>query len=61
MCREDDGMLFSIGEDGVLRQYKEPFATIECPTEEDYNCLINLANENKELKEKLKKYESEEK
>lgn len=33
---DNDGILVSIDEDGVCRRYKEPYATIECPTEEDY-------------------------
>lgn len=33
-----------MGEDGVFREYKEPFATVECETEEDFE-LIKTAVE----------------
>lgn len=35
----DNEIMFTIGEDGVLREYKEPYATIECETEEDFEKL----------------------
>lgn len=34
-----DGIKVVIGEDGVVRMYEEPFATIECATEEDFEYI----------------------
>lgn len=34
-----DGLIMRIGEDGVCREYKEPYATVECDTEEDFKAL----------------------
>lgn len=31
-----------IGEDGTVKEYKEPYATIECATEEDFKKIENL-------------------
>ena len=38
MEMEKEHLLY-IGEDGIAREYKEPFATIECQTEEDYEYI----------------------
>lgn len=67
---EDDGMIFAVGEDGTLTEYEEPYSSIECPTEEDYNRLVELLKLGKnvdklgltrlysELKEKQMSYEN---
>lgn len=36
---KEKALLLYIGKDGIAREYKEPFATIECPREEDYNYI----------------------
>ena len=46
MC-EDNGMIFSIGEDGTLREYREPYTTIECETKEDYDKLSGILEQHK--------------
>ena len=53
---EGDGILLQIGEDGVVRKYEEPYATIECPTEEDFNNLVSASG--KQVAEKPRKLES---
>ena len=35
----ENEILLRMNEDGVFEEYKEPFATIDCPTEEDYRHL----------------------
>ena len=34
-----EGILLRMNEDGVFEEYKEPFMTIECPTEQDFQHL----------------------
>ena len=46
----DDEMRFSIGDDGKLTEYEEPYSTIECKTEEDYDKLLVLINKSKRMK-----------
>ena len=43
-----------INEDGTAELHKEPYATIECETQADYERLVGLLEENKELKKKIK-------
>lgn len=35
----DDGIMLVQNEDGKFEKYKEPFATIECQTEEDFKMI----------------------
>lgn len=44
----NDGIMLSIGEDGVAREYREPYSTIECETKEDFDKLSNILKQNKE-------------
>lgn len=43
----NEEMTFSIGEDGTLTKYEEPYSSIECKTEEDYNRLLELLEKGK--------------
>lgn len=43
----NDGLKLSIGDDGVFRKYEEPFGSIDCQTEEDYNKLVELLERGK--------------
>lgn len=36
----NNGIVLALNENGGWGINKEPFATIECPTEEDYNTLV---------------------
>lgn len=45
----DDGIMLVQREDGKFEEYKEPYATIECKTEED---LIRIQKALKQLQEK---------
>jgi hypothetical protein len=47
---EDNGLILALNEDGTLGIKKEPFATIECPTEEDYNTLVEAVEKQVPLK-----------
>ena len=38
----DNGMTFTIGENGEMEEYKEPYTSIECPTEEEFDRLSML-------------------
>lgn len=44
----ENQILLRMNEDGVFEEYKEPFATIECPTEEDYQYLKEAVQEKHE-------------
>jgi len=43
----EDGIKLSINKDGIATVYEEPFTTIECQTEEDYNRLSELLEKGK--------------
>jgi hypothetical protein len=45
-----DGIKAVIGEDGVVRMYEEPFATIECATEEDFEYIKSAVEFHKKHK-----------
>lgn len=40
MPENTDGIMLRMNEDGTWAKKEEPYTTIECPTEEDYNSLI---------------------
>lgn len=39
-----DGIILRVKENGQIEEYKEPYTTIECATEEDYKKLEHLLN-----------------
>ena len=49
----EDGILLEIGDDGTFRKYEEPYCTIECKTEEDFNKFKELVNIGKKVKENI--------
>lgn len=46
----DNEIMFTIGGDDVLREYKEPYATIECETEEVYNRIVEAFEKHNNVK-----------
>lgn len=45
--------MLQLGKDGVVREYKEPYTTIEVETEEDYNELLELLELGRKAKQEL--------
>ena len=43
----ENEIMFTIGENGELTKYEEPYGSIECETEEDYNKLLELLEKGK--------------
>lgn len=43
--------MFTISNDGKLELYKEPYATIECETEDDYNHIVKAIESMKDRRE----------
>ena len=48
--RREDTIVLRCNEDGKWEQY-EPYATIECPTEEDYDFLVRAVEHYKQSRE----------
>lgn len=46
----EDGILLSMNEDGTWGLYKEPFTTIECKTEKDYEAFKEIVERNNPFK-----------
>lgn len=51
----EDGLIISMGEDGVWGIHEEPYMTIAIATEEEFNLMNELLELGKQYKEKLKK------
>ena len=47
----EDGIMISMGEDGVWRAKEEPYMVLELDTEEDYNRLYELLELGREYEE----------
>lgn len=49
-----DGIILRVKENGQIEEYKEPYTTIECETEEDFKRLERLLNLGKAVEKALK-------
>jgi hypothetical protein len=39
-----------MGEDGVFREYKEPYCVIECPEKEDYDHIVEMVERGEKMR-----------
>ena len=56
---ENKDFIFSFNEDDEIKEYKEPFCSIDCETENDYNDLIKKINDFDKLKTELEELKNE--
>ena len=45
-----DELKLVMGEDGVFREYKEPYCVIECPEKEDYDHIVEMVERGEKMR-----------
>jgi hypothetical protein len=45
-----DELKFLIGEEGIFREYKEPYCVIECPEKEDYDHIVEMVERGEKMR-----------